>query len=144
MPQDTWPSLAVFIARTLEAKNRQFVFVLGPVANVEAIRAVTGMDAGGYVRVVDNYGLRHALRSHGDPVAERKRGQVAIIPEDLALVPGITSMPDQLQDGGKTRQGRQVILSIGRASGHVLTVAEELRPGRKQIALLSMWKRSAT
>jgi phage-Barnase-EndoU-ColicinE5/D-RelE like nuclease3 len=130
-----------FVADAVAIAHRLLAVDLGAVSNADQIKAQASVDVTGYRRWIDNYGLRHALASHGNHVAEAKRGQVGITVEDLALANQVTTKPDSIADGGLTNAGRQTIVSQRVIGDHLYFVSEELRPKWKRLALLTMWKR---
>jgi hypothetical protein len=66
-------------------------------------------DFKGFSRVLDIYGVRHALREHGDEATETARGQVPIEEKDFGLIPEIV----ERVTNGKTYLARARSSSAG-------------------------------
>ncbi len=109
------------------------------------IKTATGLDLTGYLHVLDNYGIRHARKEHGDVGAERRRGQEAVSDETFLLVPWVVLAPDQVESAGKASTGLEVIRFKKRING-VLVVVEEVRASASLLAVLTVyqWKAAAS
>lgn len=113
-------------------------------SEAKAIEKSTGIaGTSGYTHTIDSFGMRHSYKQHGDEKGEAKRGQQAISREDFARIEQIIASPDARENGGKTKQGRDVLRYRKRFNGTVIYV-EEVRTGKKELAFLSMWKVPAT
>jgi len=117
---------------------------LGPVDNAKRILRETGVDLGGYERVIEGSEIRHALKRHGNAKKETAVGQIAITADDFYHVPQITSHPDNVDLVGKTPRGQTVLRYTKTIGKEMIFVSEEIRPGKKHAAFLTMWKRPAT
>lgn len=84
------------------------------------------------------YGTR--LKKHGKARAEAARGQIAVTPDDFKLIPQIVSAPDGIDRVGVSGIGRALIRHTKRI-GDAYYVVEEVRTGRKTLALETMYKR---
>ncbi|WP_293000007.1 hypothetical protein [Nevskia sp.] len=103
-----------------------------------------GLDLSGYVHAVDVYALQHMHKAHSNPSAERARGQLPITEDDWMKFPEVTAAPDYVAWGPKTREGKDLLVSLKtQADGSVL-VLEEIRTGNRQLALHSARKYPAT
>jgi phage-Barnase-EndoU-ColicinE5/D-RelE like nuclease3 len=100
------------------------------------IQRLTNLDVSGFRHSVGESAIRHVLGRHGDPQIERTRGQVAITPGDFLLLPEIFSQPDEIFVGDETN-----VVQLCKRLGNDLLVLQEIRTGRRKLALLSMWKR---
>ena len=130
-----------FAAEAMRIADRQTLLVIGPVVNVALIQAQTGFNLAGFTRVLDNYGVRHTMKQHGDPVREFKRGQLAVTLEDFGLIPLITGEPDNVYTDGKNRIGREVIVFVKLIDGIGYRHVEEIRGKHKLVATDSMRKK---
>jgi len=99
-----------------------------------------GLDIEGYVHTVDMFAVRHALNQHGDAAKEVKRGQIAIGRNDIAAIPDVIAAPDAVVYGVKNQRRQDLIASIKRMDDGTLLVVEEVRTGRKTLALASLRK----
>jgi hypothetical protein len=133
--------------QSLKVRDRKLPPVsLGTVGDEEAaaIKAETGLDVAGFERVVDNYGIRHTDKQHGRASTETPRGQLPITRDDIADIPLIVAEPDKIAYGGKDGIGRDIIVyskTLGDEEERLTFYAEEVRGGKKQLVLQSMWKR---
>jgi hypothetical protein len=83
MPEET---LLDFVIRFQHAAtNRQEKFVVGEITSMEALRLgqLLALDLAGFKRIVDNFGVRHTFKKHGQAKIESLRGQIAVVPEDF-------------------------------------------------------------
>jgi len=136
--------------------DRPRVHVIGPVRHVarynQAFRRVqtgerediarlkAGLDVTGFLMVVDDQHLTHALRQHGNPMAEAGRGQLAVNRDDYGCLVRIVGNPDNVMDSESgSRGGPRVVVSkvIGRVRYKVVL---EARVRRTHIAFLTMFK----
>jgi diguanylate cyclase (GGDEF)-like protein len=100
------------------------------------------VDASGFTHEIDNSSVRHALKRHGNPEAETRRGQGAVTVSDFAKVPDVVRNPDRVEYAGTTHQGLPVLRYYKRINGHMVVV-EEARTGKNQLSLVTMWKTRA-
>lgn len=121
--------------------DRRIVEIIGKVDNASLILEKTGLDVSGFTRILDNYGVRHTIKQHGDEVKEAKRGQLSITLDDFALIPLITSSPDNVFADGKNKIGRDVIVFVKEIDGVGYRHVEELRGKHKLVATDSMRKK---
>ncbi|MBK7251221.1 MAG: hypothetical protein IPI06_10200 [Gammaproteobacteria bacterium] len=105
----------------------------------EAVERVTGESLEGYRVSISNHAMVHALKTHGS-ASERLRGQAPITREDLRIVPRIFRS-SQVTDGGLTKQGRRAVRFSHQHGDFEFTASAELRTGRRELALITMWKR---
>ncbi|WP_295451933.1 phage minor head protein [uncultured Thiodictyon sp.] len=135
------PDVAAFVADARSVADRQMQIDFGPVTGVEAILRETGLDLTGYARAMDNYGVRHTLKQHGNPAREAARGQIAVSEHDFALVELITSAWDRVFLDGKNAIGRDVIVFVKVIDGVGYRYVEEIRPRARLVALDSLRKK---
>ena len=117
---------------------------LGPVTEANAAKVLvhTGHSIAGYERLVQSSDIRHVLRSHGDPVVEAARGQVAVRKRDLVLISAIVEAAHEVSLIGiagarKTRR----LQYVAHLHGHEYRYVEELRGGDAAVALKTLRKR---
>ena len=104
------------------------------------IKEATGFDLSGYKRTMYSYGVNHAIKKHGNPKTEESRGQVAITEEDFELIPQIVANPDSIEFGEKNDLGNDLI-KYSKTIGNQLFYVEEIRNGRKEVVLQTLYKR---
>lgn len=132
---------ATFAQSTRAISDRQVALDLGPLAAPAAIRSALGRDLAGFSAELDNYAVRHTLRQHGHAQAEAARGQLPVEPDDFGMIPLILAAPDGVHTDGQTRQGREVLVFTRVIAGVGYWLVQELRPGRKTMALVSLRKK---
>jgi len=102
------------------------------------IRRATGLDLQGYRHTIDDSAVRHILNRHG-PAASLGEGEIPVRKEDFALIPQITSDPDEIEYAGKTRIGRGAIWFRKKINATVFLLSE-IWTGRRQLAVKTMRK----
>lgn len=125
-------------------KNRVIKEVLGPVTKKEAaiINEKTGLSIDEeYEYVVDNSAINHILKKHGNPEKESKQGQLAVTKADFELLPEILSSYDDIEYSGKNERGLDILKYTKTFKDGTTYVIEEVRTGRKELALNTMYKR---
>lgn len=128
------------IANEIPANEKQAVrYAVVTDAEAEKIKQKTGLDVAGYKHTVDSFGIRHAIASHGDEKEEALRGQEAITAADMAKIPEIVSNPDNIEPGGESATGNDLIRYSKRFNGSIYYV-EEVREGRMELVAITMWK----
>lgn len=144
-PREAPASIAAVVEAALQPHRvgNEIYTIYRPVNEGEAeqARQKGHLEIGGFSHGVDEAAVRHVLKEHGDEQTERKRGQVAITVSDFALLPEVTdaAKADSVEYGGKTEAGLPVIRYEKRLNGFRVVV-EEVRAGRKRLALKTMWK----
>ena len=130
-----------FARRALTVADSKIEISLGTVTNAERIKAETGFDVSGFERIIDNYGIRHTIKRHGNEAIESARGQIAVTLADFDLVPLITASPDLVFADGKNKIGRDVIVFTKLIDGIGYRHVEEIRPKGKLVATDSLRKK---
>lgn len=122
--------------------NRQFKFIIGDIGEEEAagLLALTSIDVSGFVRIVDNFGVRHAFKKHGHPATEEPRGQIAISPNDFEFIQSVAlSATVIIAEIGK--KGLIVVRYEKKIDDFLLVYAEGIRVGQKELAFQTLYKR---
>ncbi len=121
--------------------NKNQVVKFGKIDDIQAalIFEKTEIDIKGYQRVIDVYGIKHALKQHGNEQQEEKRGQIAIKKEDFLLIPQIVTSENVIW-AGKNRIGKDCLLYEA-IIDDIFYYVEEVRIGRKELALNTLYKR---
>lgn len=105
------------------------------------IKLKIGIDLTNYVRKIDFYGISHVLKNHGNFYKETKRGQIPVKLRDFELVEKIAT-PENIITKSKNKIGRDVIIYHG-VIGNLFIYIEEIRTGRKELVLNSMYIKKA-
>lgn len=74
---------------------------------------------------------------------EMLQGQIPITPDDLKRIPEVVATPDSIEPVGRTAVGREALVYMKRVNGDIYYV-KEIRTGRRELSLTTMWKRPAT
>lgn len=114
---------------------------IGPVLNHQAARGATGLDLRGYQHVLDNYGVIHTQKHHGNAAVEAKRGQLPVTARDYSLLGSVLAEPDRMFADGKNKIGRDVVVFTKLIDGVGYRLAVEVRTKGKKLALDSMRKK---
>ena len=130
-----------FASEAMQVANRRISLKLGKVENASFILEKTGLNVAGFERVLDNYGVRHTIKQHGNPSKEAKRGQIAVTVEDFEMIMLMTSQPDNVFADGKNKIGRDVLIFVKVIDGIGYRHVEELRGKHKLVATDSMRKK---
>lgn len=109
---------------------------------VAAIKKATGFNLENYMHVVDIYAIRHAIAQHGSTQQEASRGQIAVNIDDFALIPKIIANPDAIYYEGINKQGNPVLI-YEKTIDNKIFYLEEIRAGRNEVAMQTMYKRKA-
>jgi hypothetical protein len=131
-----------FIEKVLADKSpEQHILSLGVISETEAqkLKNLTGLDLNNYERILDNFAIKHALNKHGHAGVEKLRGQIAISKEDFEHIPEIIENPDKIETGEKNRRNADLLKYTKNINEKVVYV-EEIRKGRKQLALQTLYK----
>lgn len=108
---------------------------LGAVTSTRAdgIDRLLGGSVEGYDFAIDRSAIEHILKRHGNSAAEAARGQIAVTPEDYAMLPTIVSKGEL----GQADAGRiELRLRIG---GKEYVTIWEVRGKRRSLALVTFW-----
>lgn len=100
------------------------------------------VDLSEFEHCVDNYGIKHALKEHGDNKREALRGQIAITENDFRNIPEILKDYDNIS-ASKTRNGRDAIVYSKKMNDGSIVYVEEIRTGKKRLSLQTMYKRKS-
>ena len=86
------------------------------------------------------HGVRHMLKSHGDPGKEAARGQIAITREDIKRIPEIIASSHHAQHTRKNALNLETVRYFYDGPDGTTTVLEEVRTGRKTLVAMQMIK----
>lgn len=82
-----------------------------PETVVQRVKSDSGVDLTGFSVIMNGNDARHIMKDHGDVIMETARGQVAVTPDDIALIPRILAEPDDVYlSSDKDGKGRSVIV----------------------------------
>ena len=131
-----------FITKVLNNRsNVQEKYSLGCVSDEQAkkIKEQYGIEIHGYERVIENFGVLHAMKHHGNEIQEQSRGQIAITIDDFEIIPEITSQPDLIEYEGKSKQNTDLLKYEKRKTNNYIYV-EEKRDRKKELITKTFYK----
>lgn len=96
---------------------------------------------GTLTRQLANYGVRHTLKKHGDPIAEARRGQIAVTAEDFGLLTTFTDFFDDAWHDRRSKLGREVLVFTKEIDGVGYWHAAEIRAGTRLVVTDSLRKK---
>jgi hypothetical protein len=134
-------AIADFAQEAMRIADRRTILALGKVTNASLILEKTGLNVTGFTRVLDNYGVRHTIKQHGNAAKESGRGQIAVTLRDFEKIELITSQPDDIFADGKNKIGRDVLVFVKVIDGIGYRHVEEIRGKHKLVATDSMRKK---
>jgi hypothetical protein len=108
-------------------------------SEVRLLFELIGINLNGFCRVIDNFGIRHAFKKHGDEKQEFLRGQIAIQTSDFLLIFNIITDYDEISTE-VNRIGNMMFRYKKSYPEFILIFAEEIRPGRREIAFQTLYK----
>ena len=113
--------------------------------NEEAVQEASrhGLDIAGYRHVISDEAVNHIINRHGDQKIETTRAQIALTDADLETIADVVSTPDRRVYGMRTRDGLDIIASIKRMPDGTLSLVEEVRTGRRKLAVKTLRKHVA-
>lgn len=99
-----------------------------------------GLDISGWRHSVDESGIRHTFKQHGNETTESKRGQRAVTKEDILLLPIIISSFDSIEYAGLSDMGNETFL-IKKEIGDEIFTVQEVRKKHRKLTMKTMWIR---
>ena len=135
-------ALVAFARNSKSAVNSKLQINRIDEIEAQSLEIKTGFKLLGYKRVIDKFGINHTLKQHGNVETEKLRGQIAITSEDFELVPQI-AVSDNIILVSKNKFGNDIILYEAIIQDTFYYV-EEVRKGRKELCMTTMYKRKPT
>jgi hypothetical protein len=105
--------------------------------------APLGLVLEGYRFVLDDSGVAHVRKNHGDPVVEASRGQIAVTDDDLFRLRELLALPDRVVIGGVDKERLPTLLFVAAGVDGSTLIVEQVRRRRRELVLKTMWKRPA-
>jgi len=114
--------------------------ILGPVTpeEIAVIEKVVSGEVGELLHVIDNYAIRHSIKSHGVQLQEDQRGQIAVTREYFCEVASVVLLPDSIEYTGKNDRGLDCFKFTKRVNG-VVIVVEELRISKDTLTVVTVY-----
>ena len=106
--------------------------------------AAAGVDLSEFSHAIDTYAIQHTMENHGEHAGEKLRGQLPVTEDDLLSIPEVVTTPDAIRVGQKNRIGRSLISYVKHMPDGTTILVEEIRTGKKQLALQSLWRYPGT
>ena len=106
----------------------------GIIPNYQAMSIIVSckIDLRGCRKMINIYGINHALKRHGNNIEESKNNQIGLVDSDFELIPIIISDSDFIERGTDTARGNPVLKFYKKidAKNYIL-VMTYFRGGRK-------------
>jgi valyl-tRNA synthetase len=94
-----------------------------------------------FIHSIDRSSINHVLNQHGDEKIETNRGQLKITEKDFEKIVDIISMPDEILKGEPNSRNLETITYVKKESDGTYIFIEEIRTGRKELTLNTMYKK---
>ncbi|STO54408.1 phage Mu protein gp30-like protein [Canicola haemoglobinophilus] len=107
---------------------------------VELAKESIGLDISDWKHNVDESGIRHTFKHHGNDKTEQARGQRAVTKADILLLPMIISNFDSIEYAGPSDLGNDTFLIRKEIDDEIFTV-QEVRKKHKKLTMKTMWIR---
>jgi len=129
---------------TSKGKNKEKIMIVTQ-EEAKKLQEATGFNFKGYSHTIDKSGVNHVFNHHGKK-RENLRGQKIITEEDFFRIPTIIKTYDSVQkplnkegEYAKSITGNNLILYEKLFNDGVAYYVEEIRTGKKELALSTMW-----
>lgn len=99
-----------------------------------------GLSIFGYLHIVDTDSIRHIIKNHSS-YREVLRGQLPIVRQNFLLLPEVFGRPAVVENGGKTKPGRDTVRYSKTIGGVSYYYTEELRTKKNRLAAVTFYKR---
>lgn len=99
---------------------------------INKVKKQTNLDLNGFVLSIDNYGIIHSFKNHGNPISEARRGQVAITEEDFMNLISIVMDFDEVKLVGLTKRTKNAILQFKKEINGQVYILQEVRNTTKK------------
>ena len=134
--------LVQFALNSKNTENKKVQINLVDQSEAKILKLKTGLSLLGFKRVIDKFGINHTLKNHGDINKEKLRGQIAISNEDFELIPKINKSKNLIYVS-KNKLGNDAFLYEAIIKDTFYYV-EEVRTGKKELCMTTMYKRKPT
>ena len=129
--------------RSAPSKKQRFTDYLDVDGQAVQEASAYGLDIAGFKHVLDESAVTHVFKRHGEQTVETTRGQIAIQDSDFETIADVVSTPNKRIYGFKTKDGQDVIVSVKTLDDGTMAVVEEVRVGRKKLAVKTLRKHTA-
>lgn len=134
--------LVEFAIKSKDSINKKVQINIIEEQEAKILALKTGFDLLGFKRIIDKSGINHTLQLHGNEKMEQSRGQIAVTVKDFQLIPDIVKSENVIYSG-KSKLGLDCIL-YEIVIQDTYYYVEEIRNGKKELCLKSMYKRKPT
>lgn len=124
--------------------NHETVEIAPAQAWLSSLAEENGLSISGMIHTIDTSAVRHVLDHHGDAGKEAPRGQVAISIDDIKALPRALEEAQRVVFNLKNARGQNQIAYVWETPSGSTLIVEEVRVGRRRLALASMRKYPGT
>jgi phage-Barnase-EndoU-ColicinE5/D-RelE like nuclease3 len=136
-------SILEFVTESLTNKsNKQTKFIISTSISTDIIR-LTRLNLEDYTHILDNFGIIHTFKKHGNAKKEMLRGQLAIEIVDFQHIETIVLEYDDIIYGQMNDMGNKLMKFVKAIERINYFYVVEIRTGRKEIALQTFYKRNS-
>ena len=138
-------NLDIVINKATKDKNSKGKIILGRVSEdvAKRISILLGIDVNNRLHILNDYDIRHMLNEHGDKIKEKKRGQIAITPEDILKIIDIINSYNEIIKGSTTK-GVKSIRYVKKYEEGETYMVEVVPQQSKTLTIKTMWKKPTT
>ncbi|MBR2998168.1 hypothetical protein IKF34_00090 [Candidatus Saccharibacteria bacterium] len=121
------------IIKTPSGKNK--IMILSRKIDIMAYKITKdkfNTDISGFTHILDSSSVKHALKKHS-------KDKIPLTASHLGLIKDILGRPDKIICSRKNRRGLNTLVYTKRFNNKRLVYVEEVRPGRHQLAMNTMY-----
>ncbi len=112
---------------TREPFHKKIDLLLVPHELADIVLKYTNFDISNHWISIDNYGIIHTLSQHSNPISEAKRGQIAIVKDDLIDFLDTILFPDNIQFIGFTHRTNLPLIQFEKTIQSQTIIVKEIR-----------------
>ncbi|MBO4657820.1 MAG: hypothetical protein J5639_08630 [Bacteroidales bacterium] len=128
-------TLDAFLKDAIQEKEKLMKIVLGNELSV--VHEDSFIIGDNYLHVVDNYAIRHIINKHSNE-KELLRGQETVQLNDLLRIPDILRTYNTVKL--EQRNNKTMVIYEKVYDDHICHLVEEVREGRKELAVVTFYK----
>ncbi|MBQ9460124.1 MAG: hypothetical protein IJU66_09365 [Oscillospiraceae bacterium] len=139
----TFSDAVDFIRNALANRQSSDRAYMGKITDATAAKvlAETGVDVKGYNAILPSDNVRHIMKNHGDAQSEAARGQIAVAPEDIALIPEVLTAPDAVRLSNDTDSRGRPVLVFEKQIGDNFVTMQAVADGTHSLQTDTLYKK---
>jgi|GEM_PF-2855380 len=138
----TFSDAVDFIRNALTNRQSTDRAYMGKITDATAAKVLTetGVDVKGYNAILPSDNVRHIMKNHGDAQSEAARGQIAVAPEDIALIPEVLAAPDAIRLSSETDSRGRPVLVFEKQIGDNFVTMQAVADGTHSLQTDTLYK----